>query len=222
MTLPSSFPHKELFDRFMQEYRSCTTYWYVPKARTLGDDYVAQCTKILTIITEHFLGFRWNPETQSALRKRAVDDGLFNPQVDDASEQDQNALIRINKILLETLGLLWVQDNDEILLTDAGAALLAVRDNDEERKAIVSAQVAKLQYPNPSMSKQNRETFGGIVPYLFSARCPQSRRWNHHLPGVRAVLEPRFAPRGRQSNHVLYRSVANVVRRAEERCVTRY
>ena len=222
MTLPSSLPHKELFERFMQEYRSCTTYWYVPKARTLGDDYVAQCTKILTIITEHFLGFRWNRETQSALRKRAVDDGLFNPLVDDASEQDQNALIRINKTLLETLGLLWVQDNDEILLTDAGAALLAVRDNDEERKAIVSAQVAKLQYPNPSMSKQNRETFGGIVPYLFLLDVLNRVGGTITYQEVRAVLEPRFAPGGRQSNHVLYRSVANVVTRAEERRVTRY
>ena len=36
-------------------------------------------------------------------------------------------MVRITKVFLETLGLLWVKDEEELVMTDAGFGLLLAR-----------------------------------------------------------------------------------------------
>ena len=76
-------------------------------------------------------------------------------------------------MFLETLGLLWVQDDEELVITDAGLALLLSREDRGTQHELVEAQVAKLQYPNPLMSQRTASGFGGILPHLFLLRLLQ-------------------------------------------------
>ena len=58
--------------------------------------------------------------------------------------QDRTALVRIIKVFLETLGLLWVHDDEELVITDAGLDLLLVRDDADAQRKPIETQVAKV------------------------------------------------------------------------------
>ena len=119
-TLRKDFPFHDIFDRFLKEYASCRTYWYVPKARSLREERtVADIKRTLEIIFEEFLGQIWNPDTEDKLLSRLIREGILAPYKPGV-KQDRTALPRIHKILWETLGLVWVEDDKEIIITDAG------------------------------------------------------------------------------------------------------
>ncbi len=149
------------------EYRQVTTYWYVPKARMLNEENVAVCADILHIIFEEFLGSAWTTETQDALLDRLTETGVNEPRARGGTLRDRTALVRIIKVFLETLGLLWVHDDQEMVITDAGLDLLLSRDDADARRKLIEMQVAKVQYPNPLLSQPWANDFGGILPHLF-------------------------------------------------------
>lgn len=151
----------------LAEYRKATTYWYVPKARTLNERNVAACAEVLHIISEEFLGSAWTIETQDALLGRLTEIGVNEPRITGASLQYRTALMRIIKVFLGTLGLLWVQDDQELVITDAGHDLMLARDNAAAQRNLIEKQVAKVQYPNPSLNKRLASDFSGILPHLF-------------------------------------------------------
>ena len=154
MRLPKNLPADEVLREALTEYRQATTYWYAPKAHTLNDENVALCAEILHVIFEEFLGSPWTTETQDTLLARLTEEGVNAPRIQGGTLQDRTALVRINKVFLETLGLLWVQDDEELVITDAGLALLLSREDRGAQHELVEAQVAKLQYPNPLMSQR--------------------------------------------------------------------
>ncbi len=166
MRLRKTFPDRETFTRALREYRACPTYWYVPKARSVNDTNISECAKVLTIIANEYDGATWNYLTQSSLLDRLIEEGILKPKDQDSSQEDRNALTRITKILLETLGLLWVFDNHRLVITDVGEALRNA-ETIEARRSVVQAQIAKIQCPNPLQSKRNQRGFSGIVPHLF-------------------------------------------------------
>ncbi len=163
VTLPKNFPFSDVFENFLKEYSCCTTYWYVPKARTLNDDNVATIKKIIMLVFEEFLGQKWNHETQDALLKALVSRGILEPYKTGSSLSDRTALLRIWKKLFETLGLLWIYQDKEILITDAGLEVLI----NNNPRPIIEKQVAKYQYPNPTMTSSYNSYFKGILPHLF-------------------------------------------------------
>ena len=151
----------------LDEYRRCSTYWYVPKARTLSDENVEACARTLRLIFDEFLGEPWDQETQSAILTRLIEEGMHEAQDEDASQQDRLALLRITKVLLETLGLLWVEEDQTPLITDAGFALMEALEDKEDPRPLIEAQVAKLQFPNPQNLKRAQGAFEGVLPHLF-------------------------------------------------------
>ena len=167
MRFPKNIPNNEILRQALQEYRQATTYWYVPKARTLNKANILACAEFLHIIFEEFLDSPWTVVTQDALLDRLSDAGINNPRVQDGSLRDRTALPRIMKAFVETLGLLWVQDDKLPVITDAGLDLLLARDDPEAQRNLIEAQVAKLQYPNPLMYRRQGNDFQGILPYLF-------------------------------------------------------
>ena len=173
MRHPKNLPADEVLRNALTEYRQATTYWYAPKARTLNNENVAVCAEILNVIFEEFLGTAWTTETQDALLARLTEEGVNEPRIQGGTLQDRTALVRITKVFLETLGLLWVQDDEELVITDAGLALLLSREDRGAQHELVEAQVAKLQYPNPLMSQRTASGFGGILPHLFLLRVLQ-------------------------------------------------
>lgn len=160
--LSSDFPFRDVFQEFLKEYAACSTYWYVPKWRTLTDNTASSIASALEVI-DRFREEVWNQETQDQLLVQLIAKGVLDPYKPDGSLQDRTALIRICKKLLEVLGLLWVQEDKGIVVTDAGKQLIV----EDEPRRVIENQVAKLQYPNPSLSGDYKDDFAGILPHLF-------------------------------------------------------
>ena len=173
--LPGDFPHRDFFNAALREYKRCRTYWYVPKARALNDDNVQFCVQTLRIIFDDFLNKRWDTDTQDDLLSILIKQGLLRPTRSNAARRDRTALSRIVKRLLGTLGLLWVEDNQEIVITDAGFALIAASEGNEDLRPIVEGQVAKIQYPHyPLRPEWSPSESFGIVPHLFLLQTLQA------------------------------------------------
>lgn len=164
-TLNRSFPFRDIFEAFLDEYSRKPTYWYVPKARVLNDENVGVIATILKVVFEEFLGCVWNVRTQDSILTRLIELEIVRPSRSDSTRADRTALIRIWKKLFDTLGLLWIQDDKEIVITDAGLDLLSVEAG--QRRQVVEKQVIKYQYPNPSLSGVYGERFTGLLPHLF-------------------------------------------------------
>ncbi len=173
MRIPKNLPDDEILRNALVEYRQATTYWYVPKARTLNQENIAACTEILNIIFEEFLGSAWTTDTQDALLNRLTAKRVNEPRAMGGALQDRTALVRIIKVFLETLGLLWVYEDQELVITDAGFNLLLARDDPDAQRKLIEAQVAKVQYPNPLLSQQLAHEFQGILPHLFMLQILQ-------------------------------------------------
>ena len=95
----------------------------------------------------------------------ARDAGIVDPytEADQATVGDRTALTRIIMVLLRHLGLAWVRDGASVVVTDSGLEL-AIADQPE---SVVARQVAKIQFPNPTLDSEYRELFRGFFPHLF-------------------------------------------------------
>lgn len=161
--LPQTFPFRDVFTEFLAEYVRCGSYWYVPKARVVNDDNLQVVRRILKIIFDEFLDRVFDLETQDQLRTRLVGEGLLEPRVEQAARQDRTALPRILKKLLEMLGLLWTRPDQAIVITDAGLDVIIA----EDPREVIEQQIAKIQYPNPTIKGSYASDFTGLLPHLF-------------------------------------------------------
>ena len=165
--LRRDFPFRDVFVDALSDYRTCPTYWYIPKARALNDENVLFCARALQLIFDEFLGATWNQETQDELLTSLIENELTRPYTQDANIRDRTALPRIIKQFLGTLGFLWAESDQEIIITDAGFAMIAALANDEPLRPVVEQQAVKLQYPHPLLTRKYRENFGGLIPHVF-------------------------------------------------------
>lgn len=163
--LPRRFPFRDIFHSFLECYSSSATYWYVPKTRVLNDENVIAITDIVKVIFDDFLGHIWNQQTQDLILSRLIELNILNPTRPDGTRVDRTALIRIWKKLLETLGLLWIQVESEIVITDVGLNLIA--EEAQNARIVLESQIAKYQYPNPSLTGEYSRNFTGILPHIF-------------------------------------------------------
>lgn len=162
--LPRTLPFRDIWNEFIAEYSQCTTYWYVPHTRALNDDNVGVIQAILGVIFEEFLDHKWSPETQNEILVRLREQNIVDPYRPDGTFMDRAALVRIWKKFLETLGFLYVRDDKEIVITDAGLGMLVAED---KPSVVVETQIARYQYPNPVVAGPYGGDFPGILPHLF-------------------------------------------------------
>ena len=165
--LRRDFPFRDVFLDALSDYRTCPTYWYIPKARALNDDNVQFCARALQLIFDHYLGAKWNQETQDQLLTSLIENELTRPHAQDAKVRDRTALPRIIKQFLSTLGFLWAERDQGIVITDAGFEMIAALANDEPLRPVVERQAVKLQYPHPLLRRKYRENFRGLIPHVF-------------------------------------------------------
>lgn len=173
-TLPPSFPFRPLLSSFLDEYAACPTYWYVPHTRVLTETNVADMREFVRVVFDGFLGREWTAKTQDELLSRLVDRGVLQPYQASATLQDRTALIRIWKKWLEMLGLVWIQDDQELLVTDAGLTLLEA----DAPSPTIERQVSKLQYPAPWLETDYSEQFRGLLPQIFLLQVMQGTDWH--------------------------------------------
>lgn len=164
--LPRRFPKRALFQPLVDAYGSRPSYWYVPKVRVLNDQNIELMCKQLGLIDQEFAGAIWNVGAQDQLLDRMIETDVADPHRKTEAVADRTALSRIIKKNLETYGLLWVQNDQTLVLTDAGHAL-ADADGAEPRRTVIERQVSKFQYPNPLTPRRYRESFGGLLPHRF-------------------------------------------------------
>ena len=152
----------------LRAYAQATTYWYVPKVRALNAANIGIVVQILRVIDAEFSDRLWDRNAQDDLLATLTESGLLNPTSENPTPPSRTALTRIIKVLLETLGLLWIADNQTPVVTSAGRRLIFAA---EERPAmvneVISRQVSKLQYPNPIMPRRYGAGFDGLLPHLF-------------------------------------------------------
>ena len=197
--LPKSFPFRDIFKSFLEEYSKSAIYWYVPKTRVLNDENVEVIAQIVKAIFDKFLGYVWNAETQDQILNRLVQLGIVSPYKPDGTRVDRTALIRIWKKLLETLGLLWIQDDSEIVITDAGLDLLS--NQAEEKRLVIESQIIKYQYPNPSLSGAYAEDFVGLLPHIFLLQV--LKECDHRINSIEYELFVNLAKSQEEVNHIV-------------------
>lgn len=183
-TLPRKFPFRNIFNSFLEQYSSSSTYWYIQKTRVLNDENVSAISKIVEVIFDEFLGHIWNQETQGLILSRLVELNILSPTRPDGNRVDRTALIRIWKKLLETLGLLWVQDEAEIVITDVGLNLIS--EEGQNARTVIEGQIVKYQYPTPSLTGEYARNFIGILPHIFLLQI--LRRCDHQISFVEYEL----------------------------------
>lgn len=176
--LKKKFPFYNEFSKFIEEYTNCYTYWYITKARSLRDknQIIAYIKSFLKILFEHFLGEKWNQDTQDRILTQMMKENILSPYKK-GKKSDRTALPRIHKVFWETLGLVWLEENSEIIITDVGLDLLSQDDSDKFQR-IIEGQIAKWQYPNPNMD--NSKDFDGILCLIYFL-CKLYNSWNIRL-----------------------------------------
>lgn len=163
--LPKTFSFQPIFEAFLDEYAKCRTYWYVPKWRHLSKENVIVIKTILQLFFDSFLESDWSRDAQDRILKTLVKRNIVEPYKPKGTKPDRTALVRIIVVLLETLGLMRIDERNKLTITDAGLDLLSA--SEENTEEIIYKQVAKYQYPNPLMSVQYANRFTGILPHLF-------------------------------------------------------
>jgi hypothetical protein len=172
--IPRKFPFRDVFESFLERYSTQRAYWYVPKSRAISDENILAIKGILEVVFEEFIGETWNTRTQDRLLRRLIKKDILDPYKPRGTLTDRTALPRILKKLIESLGLLWVPDGKEIVITDAGLDLLVT----ENPRLAIERQIVKYQYPNPSLAGPYSEEFTGIIPHLFLLQVLQSTQYN--------------------------------------------
>ena len=165
--IPRDYPNHDVLRAALREYADCRTYWYVPKVRTLNANNIQICARTLAVISDEFSDAIWNRETQDALLDRLTAEGLLSPTKPSSAQEDRTALVRITKDLYQTLGLLWIADDQTPIVTAAGLQLVDALDDPTAANRIIARQVSKFQYPNPAMPAKYRSGFEGVLPHLF-------------------------------------------------------
>lgn len=165
--IPRDYPNRDVLRAALREYADCPAYWYVPKVRALNAGNIQTCARTLSVISDEFSDAIWNRETQDALLDRLTAKGLLSPTKSGSTQEDRTALVRITKDLYQTLGLLWIADDQTPIVTAAGLQLVDALEDPTAANRIIARQVSKFQYPNPAMPAKYRSGFEGVLPHLF-------------------------------------------------------
>ena len=169
-SLPREFPFRDILIRFSREYQRSESYWYIPKARALTDTNIEAVQALTRTIGIEFAHSDWNPEVQDEILNRGRSLGVLAPYIEGGTLQHRTALVRIWKVLLELLGLVWIRDGRRPMLTEAGARLLVA---DAGARELLAAQIVRYQYPNPGLHTPYSRQFKGLLPHLFLLQVMQ-------------------------------------------------
>jgi hypothetical protein len=164
INIPNGFPFRDVFVRFADEYRTTNSYWYVPRARALTRANVAYFRELIDILINEFITVPWTIDEQNRLVDILQARGLMEPYVPrpNATPNDRAARARIQVAQLRHLGFAW-GDGAAVVVTEAGLEL-AIADEPDD---VVTNQIAKIQYPNPSLVAAYRDLFDGLFPHMF-------------------------------------------------------
>lgn len=151
--LPNRLSH---WESFLEWYAKDPHYWYFPKGRSVQASDLIDAFRVM----KDFEGQTWGGAQENYL-DALEDKGLFSRRGNGQTEADATAMARMYKVVFSFLGLAWVEENERIALTKAGAAFLSANDP----SSVIGRQVQRYQIYNPSQ-KSGSSTFA-IRPHIF-------------------------------------------------------
>jgi len=148
------------WDDFVEHYVNQPFYWFQPKGFTIKRPNLPTIQKKLRLL-RRFDGKPWRqaqPKYADLLRR----EDLFRPTRARKGSSDYAAIVRMNKEVFDSLGLVWVREDSVIQITEAGRAFLRTRVR--ELPDFVGSQLRRYMYPNPAVGRTYGEA--GVFPYL--------------------------------------------------------
>ncbi len=144
---------------FSDKYVSNLGYWYVPKGLTIKEDNLNLIRKRLRIL-KTFEGRKWG-RVQGEYVNTLIKRGLFERRAKKQTKPDRSAIGRMFKVVGTTLGLAWVDGEDEVAITNAGNNFISSDDF-----GIIYNQINRYQFYNPSLPGKAFNDFR-VIPVLF-------------------------------------------------------
>lgn len=154
---------KELYwKEFFINYLNDNLYWYILKGYAIKSDNFESIKNKLSVLKEYENKI-WNNKLQTIIRKEFIKKGLFESRAENQNEEDENAIIRVIKVITSTLGLAWVNEKEKLHITDIGNKLLE-KSNYEE---IIFNQIRRFEFNNFNIrrSKENIK----VLPIFYLA-----------------------------------------------------
>ena len=143
--------------RFVDWYSKDESYWYFPKGRIVQSDEVIRAFRTLTKLE----GENWR-DVQAYYLDVLASEGLFKKRAAHQTDSDSTAMARMWKVVFSTLGIAWVEDDEKVLITDAGVSFLST----DDPTSVIEGQVQKYQLSNPTVG--NRYLQGlEVRPHIF-------------------------------------------------------
>jgi len=150
----------DYWEKFIKEYSSERAFWYAPKGEAVND--LDRIRKRLEVLSA-FDGQQWSKVQNKyvdALKKKK----LFQPRARGQRRADQAAIGRMIKIVLDWLGLAWVDEHSAIYVTSTGKEFLE-KGNEQE---VVEKQLWKFQFWNPGVPEYYNVI--KLIPHAFLVR----------------------------------------------------
>ena len=143
--------------KFYNWFSATESYWYFPKGRSIRSDDIRLAFRILS----EFEGQLWGESQEEFLKKLEINK-LFTRRAKNQSKADKNAMARVWKVVFSCLGLAWVEDTEEVIITEAGRRLIGSNRPEE----IIEKQIQKYQVANPSLKSNSLKNLK-IIPHMF-------------------------------------------------------
>lgn len=152
-------PRDPWWRRFCTRYVEHTGFWYVPKGEAVND--LPRIQSRLSLLLDKFQGEPWRT-AQLGYVNELKRKGLFVPRARGQGDADRAAIARMVKVVFDTLGLAWVDQDDAVYVSSTGSRFIE-SSNPEE---IVRRQLWKYQFWNPAVRGDQYQEFR-IFPYPF-------------------------------------------------------
>lgn len=186
--------------KFAEDYVNDPFYWFQPKGFTVSRGNLPGIRKKLRQL-KRFEGRPWRRAQRGyagALRRA----GLFRPTRATARSTDYAAIARMNKKVLDSLGVAWITDESIVQITEAGREFLRVPSRG--LPDFVHRQLCRYQFPNPAVGRMVEDV--GVFPY------PALLAVLTHFPqGVPSECYELFIAR-MQTDQGISRAVRNIAR----------
>jgi len=132
---------------YLNKYNEEKYYWYIPKGRTISYNTLETIKNIL-IVLKNFESKKWSLVKSECLRI-LESKGIIKHRREDV---DIEAKIRMDKVVLSTLGFAYIDDDESVYITDVGKKFL-----EEDILNIAINQLFKYQIYNPTISSNEHK-----------------------------------------------------------------
>lgn len=154
MTLPNRLSY---WNKFIGWFCQNDAYWYFPKGRSVNSEDVIEAFRILSSYEGEF----WK-DVQHLFLTDLTHAGLFNRRARKQSKQDSSAMARMWKVVFSTLGFAWVEDDEKVAITTAGAEFLSANNPQD----LIEKQIQRYQISNPNLRTKSHKEIQ-IRPHIF-------------------------------------------------------